>query len=110
MPDPYQTIIDILSRCKRVLVTPHVRPDGDALGTTAAMVLALRQQKIDAEVILLSHLPHKYAFVYEENKIVSHDVEKGFPQDFSLDRFDALLVCDTGTWSQLPGLEERIKN
>src|SRR5918998_1110489 len=37
------------------------------------------------------------------------DVEQGWPADFSLDGFDALLVVDTGTWSQLPGLRERIE-
>ena len=109
MPDPYQPFIDVLSRCKRVLITTHVRPDGDALGTTAAMVLALRKLKIDSEVVLLSHLPSKYAFIYQENAIVFHDVEPGWsPDPFPFDRFDALLVCDTGTWSQLPGFRERI--
>ena len=34
-------MIDRLTRCKRVLVTTHVRPDGDALGTCAALVLTL---------------------------------------------------------------------
>jgi phosphoesterase RecJ-like protein len=109
MTDPYQQTIDVLSRCKRVLVTTHVRPDGDALGTTAALVLALRTKGIDAEVLLLSHLPRKYAFVYQDHGIVHHDVEPGWPAGgFPFDRFDALLVADTGTWSQLPGLQERI--
>ncbi len=27
-----------------------------------------------------------------------------------LDAFDALIVLDTGTWSQLPGLQEWIAN
>ena len=55
--DQYQQIIDTLSKCKRVLVTTHVRPDGDALGTCAAMVLGMKKVGIDAEVLLLSHLP-----------------------------------------------------
>jgi phosphoesterase RecJ-like protein len=137
MPDPYQSIIDVLSRCKRVLITTHVRPDGDALGTTAAMVLALRKQKIDSEVLLLTHIPHKYEFVYHDNAIVYHDVEKGWPGEAKeandevgtmnderkpepnssfiihpssfFSRFDSLVICDTGTWSQLPGLRERIE-
>src|SRR5204863_7292686 len=33
MSDAYQSIIDLLSRCRRALVTTHVRPDGDAIGT-----------------------------------------------------------------------------
>ncbi len=105
MTDAYRQMIDTLSRCKRVLVTTHVRPDGDALGSTAAMVLGLKQKGIDAQVLLLSHLPTKYAFIYRENEIPFIDVEQGFPVDFSLEPYDALLVVDTGTWSQLPGLE-----
>ncbi len=108
MTDAYRQMIDTLSRCKRVLVTTHVRPDGDALGSTAAMVLGMKKKGIDAEVLLLSHLPRKYAFIYEEHAIPFIDVEGGFPADFSLDAYDALLVIDTGTWSQLPGLEERV--
>lgn len=111
MTNPYQPTIDVLACCKRVLLTTHVRPDGDALGTTAALVLGLRAKGIDAEVLLLSQLPRKYAFVYLDYGIPYHDVEKGWPKGgFPFDRYDALLVADTGTWSQLPGLEERIAN
>ena len=59
MTDAYRQIIDTLARCKKVLVTTHVRPDGDALGSTAAMVMGLKKKGIDAEVLLLSHLPRK---------------------------------------------------
>src|ERR1700722_6225350 len=84
----YQRIIDALAKCRRVLITTHVRPDGDALGTSAVMALALRAKKIDAEVLLLSHLPSKYAFIFNDSAIRHHDVENGFPADYSLDRFD----------------------
>ena len=85
--DPYQQVIDTLSHCKRVLITTHVRPDGDALGSTAAMVLGLRAKEVDAEVLLLSHLPRKYAFVFLENDIPFYDAETAWPPDLSLDAF-----------------------
>src|SRR3954449_5421645 len=106
--DSYQQVIDILSRCRRVLLTTHVRPDGDALGSTAALAMALKQKGIEAEVLLLSHLPRKYAFVFQENQIIFHDAEPGWPVGLSLDAFDAFVAVDTGTWSQLPGLRERV--
>ena len=77
--DAYRLIIDALTASRRVLVTTHVRPDGDALGTVAATVLGMRKVGIDAEVLLLSHLPRKYAFVFEDNEIVYHDAEQGWP-------------------------------
>jgi phosphoesterase RecJ-like protein len=110
MDDPYQPIIDSLSRAKRVLVTTHVRPDGDALGTSAAMVLGMRKMGVDSQVLLLSHLPTKYSFIFKDNGIEHHDAEAGWPSSLDLSKFDTLLVVDTGTWSQLPGLRERISN
>jgi bifunctional oligoribonuclease and PAP phosphatase NrnA len=137
MTDPRRHVIDVLSRSERVLVTTHVRPDGDALGTAAAMVLGLRKRAIPAEVLLLSHLPRKYAFVFTDNDVAHTDVESGWPNEGSgfglqgsekrgpasgplpnldprtlnpfFQRFDTLLVVDTGTWGQLPGLRERIE-
>lgn len=108
MTNVYQQIVEILSRCKRVLVTTHVRPDGDALGSCAALVLGMRKVGIEAEVLLLSHLPRKYAFIFQESGIIHHDAEQGIPASLVLDGFDALVVVDTGTWSQLPGLKEKI--
>ncbi len=109
--DPYQAFIAVLSRCKRLLITTHVRPDGDALGSTAALVLGLRKAGIDSEVLLLSALPFKYAFIYVENSIVHHVAERDWPEPLAtLDRFDGLVVADTGTWSQLPGLRDRFAN
>src|SRR3954471_22950515 len=107
LQDPYRQVIDTLAASKRVLVTTHVRPDGDALGSAAALVVGLKQKNIPAEVLLLSHLPRKYAFVFNENHIPFHDAETGWPSNLSLDDYDCLCVIDTGTWSQLPGLKDR---
>ncbi|MDP9172480.1 MAG: bifunctional oligoribonuclease/PAP phosphatase NrnA [Planctomycetota bacterium] len=107
--DPAATILDRLSASRRVIITTHLRPDGDALGTSAAMALGLRHKGIDCEVLLFSKLPQKYAFVFHGNQIIYHEVDGGFPKDYSLDRFDTLLVVDTGTWSQLPGLREQLE-
>jgi phosphoesterase RecJ-like protein len=106
--DCYQRVIDFLSRTKRVLVTTHVRPDGDALGSTAALLLGLKVRGVEAEVLLLSHLPRKYSFIFQENQIPFFDAEAAWPEGLSLDSYDALVVVDTGTWSQLPGLKERV--
>src|SRR5687767_9324940 len=94
--DPYLPIVDVLARSNRLLVTTHVRPDGDALGSTSALILGLRKLGIDAELLLLSKLTRKYAFVVNDNAVVHHDATDGWPAVLAdLSRFDALVVCDT---------------
>lgn len=88
---------------KRVLITTHVRPDGDALGSTAALHLGLKSRGIDSIVLLLSKLPSKYAFVFDGVEHLAVDTTP--PERSWFDAFDAFVCVDTGTWSQLPGLE-----
>ena len=74
----------------------------------AAMMLAMRTKGIACEALLLSHWPSKYEFVREQLGISYFNAEKGFPKELDLRSYDTLLVVDTGTWSQLPGLKERL--
>ncbi len=91
-----------LDASERVLVTSHARPDGDAVGSTAALVLALRAKGKQAEVLMLTDVPRRYAFVFEEAGL------EPLLKAPHLGGFDTLLVVDTGTFGQLPGLAEKI--
>ncbi|MGC4033533.1 MAG: bifunctional oligoribonuclease/PAP phosphatase NrnA [Tepidisphaeraceae bacterium] len=109
MPNPYASMIDELAKTKKVLVTAHARPDGDALGSTAALVLGLRQKGIAADVLLQPKIPGKYAFVYEAAGLTYTPADPALPESFTLAGYDALVVVDTGTWSQLPGLRPHVE-
>lgn len=104
------SMIDILAGCRRVVLTTHARPDGDALGTTAAMALALEKSFIEAPILILTPIPQKYRFLYDEAGVKWHLLgDKGVDPATMFASADALLVCDTGTWSQLEGLREVIE-
>ena len=109
MPTPSANPADLLAafdRASRVLLTTHVRPDGDALGSVAALAIALRAKGKVADILLLSKLPSKYRFVLEEPGLGHTDLAVGPAPDFA--SYDTLVVADTGTFSQLPGLEKVI--
>lgn len=110
MPDVYQQFIDELSKCRRVLITTHVRPDGDALGSCAALHLALKHKGIESEVLLLSHLPTKYSFVFNDVNVPFIDGEAKELATLDFSKYDGLLVADTGTWNQLPGLKPMVEH
>jgi phosphoesterase RecJ-like protein len=104
--DPCLRVLEALSNKHRVLVVTHARPDGDALGAATAMVLALRYKGIDSHLLLFNPPSPKYGFILHENHIPHFDIENGWPSSVDLQSFDAMVVVDTGTWSQLPGLKE----
>jgi len=108
MADEFATIVAELSRSRRVLLTTHVRPDGDALGSCAAMALALRRRGTAAEVLLLSPPPRKYAYILDENGIAPFVGRSDVPANLDIASFDTLAVLDTGTWQQLPHLRQRL--
>jgi phosphoesterase RecJ-like protein len=99
-----------LKKAKKVLITTHVRPDGDAVGSTTALSLALQNIGIHAEILYLSSVPEKYAFMCIQNNLKYH--EGGISADNKVvlpslaTDFDTVVIVDTGTWSQLPGLKD----
>ncbi len=95
---------DRLRRAERVVLVGHVRPDGDSLGTTAALALGLTLLGKKATCLALSQVAKKYAFLYND---VTHLVEVD-PNEV-LAEADTLLVCDTGTWSQLPTMQAAVE-
>ena len=101
----YRDFADDLRRAKRVLVTTHVRPDADALGTTAAMTHALNRLGIKSTCAILSEIPDKLAFLHDDVP----QAPDAAAAAADLTENDALLICDTGTWSQLPGLKEVVE-
>jgi phosphoesterase RecJ-like protein len=105
MDEALSVIARTLMSSRRVLLLTHVRPDGDALGSVASTKLALEQRGVAAESLLLSKLPSKYAFVFERAGMTHTDATEGLPAIEWFRGFDAVLVLDTGTWSQLPGLD-----
>ena len=102
-------MINALSACEKVLLTTHARPDADALGTTAAMAMGLAKKGVAAECLILSEMPQKYAFLYDESGVTHHSTADGADPAALLADKDALLVCDTGTWSQLDGMRPSVE-
>lgn len=97
------SLLAALDRSQRVLLTTHVRPDGDALGSVTSLALALRSRGKVADILLLSKLPTKYRFVLEEPGLPHTNLAVDPAPDYA--SYDTLIVADTGTFSQLPGLE-----
>jgi phosphoesterase RecJ-like protein len=105
MPCNWQPLVKLVASHQRFLLTTHVRPDGDGLGSVKALAAALRQQGKQARLVLSGSLPGRYAFMDPE-----HDFIAFAPPGDDLRDTEVLLVLDTGTWNQLLPMAEFIRS
>ncbi len=111
--DPRSAAVDwprfvaLVGECRRFLLTTHIRPDCDALGSTLAMAGILEQLGKTVSVVTAFDVPPRLRFLDPEKKFkrLGTDV----PRD-RLPPFDLLLVLDTSAWAQLGEMGEVIRN
>ena len=80
---------DILKAAKNIVITAHINPDGDAVGSSLGLMHTLRGLGKKARVVIDDKIPSIYAVLpgYEE-------IER-FSDDFSADEADLLVILDT---------------
>lgn len=86
MSDP-RAIIAALKSCKTILISVHKSPDGDALGSQLALMLALEKMGKTVTVHNLDPVPEIYRFLPHQARITSGPAVPG--------RFDAMIVLDS---------------
>jgi phosphoesterase RecJ-like protein len=60
---PNQAVIDFIEKYDKFIITAHETPDGDALGSEYAMLLALRKLGKTARILNADPAPQKFAFI-----------------------------------------------
>lgn len=95
---PCSAVAARLMMAKNVLLLTHVRPDGDALGSTFGMREFLRQNGINAQVLITSPLPRRYQGMCRDF------LSRVFPSE--LDNFDLFLALDCANTARLGCGEE----
>ncbi len=90
---------ELIDRHQRFLVTTHVRPDGDALGSEVGLAGLLLQRGKDVRVVNSSPTPPRYDFLDPDATLFEHFGHTVQPADLA-DR-EALVILDLSSWSQL---------
>ena len=58
-----QAILNRIDAARRILVASHAGPDGDALGSTLALTLALRELGKEAVAFNVDGVPSPFSFL-----------------------------------------------
>ncbi len=102
----FSQALDCLKNAQSILITCHVRPDGDALGSAVGLARMLTSLGKSAQIILPSDLPARYVFLFdrERPKVIKEDWRQA-----NLAGFDTVVVLDTSVEAQLEPQYEFIK-
>jgi len=104
MPLNWSPFVDFVHRHNHFLLTTHVRPDGDGLGSILALGEAVRGLGKQVQLAIPSKLPPRYSFLDQQNEI-----QVFAPPGDRYHSCDAIIVVDTGTWNQLVEVGEFIR-
>jgi phosphoesterase RecJ-like protein len=88
--------VDLVRQHRRFLLTTHVRPDGDGLGSMLALADALEAQGKAVQMAVASVIPPRYDFLDPAKRVRQY-----FAPGDEYRQAEALIVLDTGTWNQL---------
>jgi bifunctional oligoribonuclease and PAP phosphatase NrnA len=95
-----QAIIDQLTRSRRVLLTTHTHPDGDAIGSLLALGLSLERMGNTIAMVDDDPIPAIYRFLPEVARITRR-VPSGID-------FDAAVVLDCGSLQRVGTVGEAV--
>src|SRR4051812_13865834 len=96
MPLDWAPFVDLVSRHQRFLLTTHVRPDGDGLGSMLALAVALEQRGKVVHTVVASAIPMRYDFLDPGRRISRFELPGEAYRDA-----ETAVVLDTGAWNQL---------
>ncbi|MBU4443909.1 bifunctional oligoribonuclease/PAP phosphatase NrnA [bacterium] len=99
----WKPVIEKLKASRKALLTTHVNPDGDGLGSEMAMYYCLGKMDIEVEIINDSALPDEYSFLDPQNIIRQYDRERDRGR---LNQFDLIFTLDIGGVARLGKLGE----
>ena len=97
----YEQLYSRIQQCSTIGVTSHFRPDGDAIGSTLALGLAL--QAMGKKVYMWNEdgVPARYAFLEGAEQILP------LPEEVPAD-LEMLICVDTGDWKRLGDVSQRL--
>jgi phosphoesterase RecJ-like protein len=103
----WSPLADLIETRDRFLVTTHIRPDGDALGSEVGMAGLLRQKGKDVRVVNVSPTPPRYDFLDPDRSLFEQFGTAVAPGDLA-DR-DVAIILDLSAWNQLGEMADWIR-
>ncbi len=103
MPIDWQPLKKIVAEARSFVLTSHMRPDCDALGSELGMALALESLGKQVRIINGDVTPESIAFIDPDQRIETLADGAAAPMA------DVMMVLDTGSWQQLGPMADQVR-
>ncbi len=97
----------VLDSSQRIVITAHINPDADAIGSTVALMLSLKAQGKDACVILSDAVPSFLSFLPGTSDVRHYSSER---DDSVIQNADCIVCVDFNTMSRCGSLGSVIES
>lgn len=94
----WKEVVDRLEKAERVVITTHVNPDGDAIGSEVAVSEILAQKGKQVHIFNHSPTPKLYDFLNGRGWIEHFDASRHEPL---LEEADLAIILDISDWARL---------
>lgn len=103
----WEQIVELIRRGRRFLITTHINPDGDAIGSEMALNHLLKALGKEVRIINDSPLPYYLTFLDPNKEIECLPNTLSVP--LKLLSLDGIFILDISDWNRLGRLKEVIK-
>jgi phosphoesterase RecJ-like protein len=97
-----------IANSKKVTITTHVSPDGDALGSSLAMQLFIKKIGIDSKVITPDHYPDFLHWLPEQDSVLNYEDDK-IECEAWIKSSDLIICLDFNTADRMASLRQVIE-
>jgi phosphoesterase RecJ-like protein len=105
MNSPIEDVLSIIQSAQRFVLTTHVNPDGDAIGSEVAFAEWLASRGKNVSIINHSPTPAVYQFLDPHGRILQYDNAR---DDETIVAADVLLVLDTNHPDRLRSMAQSV--
>ena len=103
----FENIANLINNYRNFVITSHVNPDGDSIGSEIALHTYLKNLGKNSRIINYSKTPDNYAFLDKNNIIEKFDETE---HKKVIENTEVIFILDTNEYSRTRTMEPLLKN
>ncbi len=105
-PIDWPRFVAVINSCRTLVLTSHLRPDCDALGSELGMAGVLEALGKSVRIVNPQKTPPSLAWIDPDNRIQAIGIDVSLEE---IETADAVFVLDTSAWAQLGPMGDALR-